>query len=334
MLFLKRSKKTVNFVLDDYVIRVLENSGQDISNIRLVEERMLPAGMIERGRIKDELEFYDFMRTLVNELKIRNRKVRFYVPNSLVIMRQVEIPANLQGREIKEHLMLEIGGGLHLPFENPIFDVHMIPNEHHESTNEKQQGILFAVPEDEVMKYTEIFVDVSLKPIAADVQALGIYRYYYHMAQDDDNNVYLMFELNLTSTNISIFHQHQIEFLRFQHLDIEANQWTAMETEQEKLNWIYQGNQPQLMGTIEDQIRELDRIMNFYRYSLHRGEKVVTHIVLAGDYPQLEEVKQMIASEYNIPITLLSGYLSKEQDEKLGTAFVPSLGLALKGAGH
>lgn len=340
MLTFKKSKRYINIVLDDYVLRIIENSGQDISSIRLVKEFMLPAGMIEHGKIKDELAFYDFMKNIVKELKIKNRPVRFYVPNALVIMRQVDIPAHLEGDAIKEHMMLEIGASLHLPFDNPVFDVHILPREDEalatntNNSQETKQGILFAVPEAELLKYTEIFVDVSLKPMVADVEALGIYRYFYYMSDSfNEDAVYLIFKLNLTSTNISIFHRHQVEFLRFQHLDIDPTAWTMEETEDKKQHWVYQGDEAKLIGSIEDQIRELSRLMNFYRYSMNQGEKQVSHIVLTGDYPQIKEVMENMQTVYDLPITLLSGYLSKEKTDKLGTAYVPTLGLALKGAG-
>src|SRR5690554_6191566 len=173
------SKKTVNLVIDDYVIRMVESSGGELSTIKNLKEEPLPAGLIEYGKIVDEIQFYDFMKNIVNEWKIKHRHVRFYVPNALVIMRPVEFPVHIEEEKIKEYFMIEIGESIHLPFQNPIFDIHSLSFEQDHTTDdefpkeEKRQGTLFAVPEDEIVKYTEIFADVSLKPIAADVKELG-----------------------------------------------------------------------------------------------------------------------------------------------------------------
>lgn len=331
-----KSKKVVNIVLDDYVIRMVENSGQELSTIKLVKEEVLPTGLIEFGKIIDEINFYEFMKSIVSKWGIKNRQVRFYVPNSLVIMRNVEFPANIKEESIREHFMMEIGENIHLPFQNPIFDIHSLSfgeddlMEGDLPNSEKRQGILFAVPEEEIIKYTEIFADVSLKPIVADIKELGVYRYFCQIGRVHRDKSYLFFELNLTSVNLSIFNNHQLEFLRYQQLNLETQGWSASLGENDQLNWSYSEDDQQKQGTINDQINELDRIMNFYRYSLHKGDKEVTEIIILGDYPNMDDVYNKIKNQYNISTTILDGYLSEARNKSVGTAFIPALGLALR----
>ena len=330
-----KSKKTVNIVIDDYVIRMAESSGEELSTVKLIKEEPLPSGLIEYGKIVDEIQFYGFMKNIVQKWGIKNQQVRFYVPSSLVIMRAVEYPAHLKKENIKEYFMMEIGETIHLPFQNPIFDIHIFSTEQDHQPEEddventKKQGTLFAVPEDEMIKYTEIFSDVSLKPIVADVKELGVYRYFNQMNQVDQEKSYLFFEFNLTSIHLSIFHNHQLEFLRYQQLHLETQLWNARKGENNTLTWAYAGDEEQKIGTIEDQINELERIMNFYRYSLHKGEKEVSEIFILGDYPKLDQIYNRVKNQYNITTRLLEEY-SETKKEKMGAAFIPALGLALK----
>ena len=323
-------------VIDDYVIRMAENSGEELSTVKSLKEEPLPPGLIEYGKINDEIQFYDFMRNIVQKWGIKNQQVRFYVPSSLVIMRPVEFPTHVKEESIKEYFMMEIGETVHLPFQKPIFDIHTFSNSQDQSTEnnsleeDKRQGVLFAVPEAEIIKYTEIFADVSLKPIAADVKELGVYRYFYQMEQVNEEKAYLFFEFNLTSINLSIFYHHQLEFLRYQQLNLDEQAWSANLGENDTLNWTYNGNEQQKTGTIEDQINELERIMSFYRYSLHKGEREVTEIIILGDYPNLKNIFNKVKAQYNISTRLLSGYLSEAKDQNVETAFIPALGLALK----
>src|SRR5690625_613565 len=251
-------------------------------------------------------------------------------------MRPVEFPVHIEEEKIKEYFMIEIGESIHLSFQNPIFDIHSLSLVQDHTTDEefpkeeKRPGTLFAVPEDEIVKYTEIFADVSLKPIAADVKELGVYRYFNQIDHVDREKSYLFFEFNLTSINLSIFRNHQLEFLRYQQLNLETEAWSASPGENHTLNWSYNGDEQQKVGTIEDQINELVRIMNFYRYSLHKGEREVTEIIILGDYPKLENVFKRVENQYDVSTTLLNGYLSKSKSENVGTAFIPALGLALK----
>lgn len=336
MLSLVKSNKIVNLVFDDYVIRMIESSNERRATTKSFKEVSLPVGLIKSGKIIDEIHFYEFMKNLVQKWGIKHRQVRFYVPNSLVIMRPVEFPTDIKEENVKEYFMMEIGETIHLPFQQPIVDIHSPSfrkghtSSNHFSDQEKRQGILFAVPEDEIIKYTEIFIDVSLKPITADIRELGVYRYFYEKDQIERGKSYLFFELNLTSINLSIFYNDQLEFLRYQPLHLEIQGWKATGGEDQPLDWTYDGDELQKNSAVEDQINELERIMSFYRYSLHKGEQQVTDIIILGDYPDLVHVYQKINNQYGMKTTLLSDDLSEENDAKVPASFIPALGLALK----
>lgn len=337
MFSFSKAKKVANIVIDDYVIRIVENSGQDLSTIKFIDEKPIPPGLVVNGKVADDLLFFDFIKETVREWQIKNRLLQFYVPDSLVIMRNVDLPSSIkEHEEIIDHLSLEIGQSIHLPFQNPIIDVHAqslvaaAAEEVDEGNQNVKQATMFAVPEEEVSKYSDIFIDCSLKPVAADVRALGIYRYFHHMGYSNDTDVYLFMELNLMSVNISIFHRHQLEFLRYQPFDIDSKLWLPKE-EENQLTWKYKGNEEDILGVIEEQISELERIISFYNYSLHKGMKQVSQLVLLGDYPNLYDVMQDIESRYNLKVNLLKAYETKEKIKEIGRQFIPVLGLALKG---
>ncbi len=112
----------------------------------------------------------------VDEWKIRNRKVRFLIPESLVIIRKVMIPAEIKDDEINGYLYLELGTSIHLPFEEPVFDAVVLSEE-----NDKKEILLFAAPEENVLEYSQLFSDVKLHPIQAEVSPLALYRLYEHL---------------------------------------------------------------------------------------------------------------------------------------------------------
>jgi len=320
-----RSKRIVNLVIDDYVLRMVENNGKDLTSIKLVAEKALPAQMIEQGKIIDELAFFDFMKNIVRQWGLKRRKVRFYAPQALVIMRDIAIPENVQPKEIKQYITMEVGHTIHFPFKNPVFDIYNLPKDH---TTPKVT--VLAAPEEEIIKYTEIFADVNLQPIAVDIQPLGIYRYFYHQLDNKQNDdVFMVVELNLTSMNISIFNNHQVEFLRYQPFNISTKDLTATE-ENNTLQWEYTGDPTVLHGQIEDQINEIDRLRNFYQYSLHQGNQTVNRLLLCGDYPNLQHIKTQLENRYS---TLSVERITTQSltDESLTPAFIPVLGLALKG---
>ncbi|MFD1066567.1 type IV pilus biogenesis protein PilM [Oceanobacillus locisalsi] len=326
MFSLTKSKKMIHISIKDYAIRLVETNGRDISLVKFVEERVLPAGIIEQGKIIDEIAFYEFMKTTVKELRIKNRQVRFNVPDPIVIMRQAEVPSKLKAKEeIREYLQMEIGKHIHLPFSDPIID--LIDPEQRET----EQIYFFAAPGEELRKYTEIFADADLKPIAADVGILGDYRYFEHMDQVQEDRVYLIIECNVTSVHLGIFHKHQLEFLRYQDLDLDLIR-PEQDWEMQRHAWTYVQDEETVAEVMQDQVNELERVMNFYRFSLHKGEKSVTDMVLLGDYPALHTIYKSMRNRFEgVSVTRLQERWTPAIGEQIDTVFIPAFGLALRG---
>lgn len=320
----------IHIGIKDYVIRIIETNGQTLSSVKRFTERALPAGLVENGKITDEIAFYEFMNTLVKELGLKNHQTRFVVPNALVIMRQIDIPKGINERkEILEYVEMEIGSSIHLPFENPVFDITDMLEDAEQGVAEANQVTLFAAPGEEMHKYTEVFADVSLKPVAADVGMLSSYRFFHEEHQVQQDNVYLMVEFNRTSVYLGIFRGHQLEFLRYQDFDVDLKVHEGDDPNQ--ITWEYVDEEETIQQLIQDQVDELENIMNFYRFSLSNGEHAVTDVVLLGDYPDLRMIYNKMKQQYNIPANILSSNSPQIMDQTVDSAFIPILGLALKG---
>lgn len=319
-----KAKRVVNLVIDNYMIRMVENDGESITSIKQVAEKIIPDAVIENGKIVDDIAFYEFMKDVVQKWGIRQRNVRFYVPDELVIMREIQLTEEVTKEEIKQYITMEIGHTIHFPFKNPVFDLYDL-----RYFEEENKVTIFAAPEEEIMKYIEIFADVQLKPIAIDVKSLGVYRFFLLQEQSfQKDKVYLFFEQNLTSSNISIFHQHLIEVLRYQELNIDMNDWKVIENVS-SIQWEFANEKIDLDGRLDEQFNELSQLMDFYQYSMHQGEKSIDKIILLGDYPELDDIKMKLEVRFNMDVSKLS--IEDVNERLLNLSFIPVLGLALKG---
>lgn len=331
MFSFKKSKKVLNMIIEDYVLRIVETNGNNLSSIKLLKEIAVPSGLIEQGRISNEIEFYTFMNDLVKELNIKNRQIQFNVPNSIIIMRHVDIPFNLTDEEVMNHIEGELGRSIHLPFQDPIIDLVHFEEQPSGTESETRQVTIFAAPGEELRKYTEIFDDVSLKPVAADAGILGDYRYLVYSNNINKEGVYLIVEFNKNSVHLGIFNENKIEFLRYEELDVTLNS-PKWDEDLNKYQWEYAESREIIEGLLEDQINELDKIMNFYRYSLYKGEKSVTDIVLLGDHPDVDKVYQILKNSFEgLSIRHLGKHRTEKMPQEINLEFVPALGLALRG---
>lgn len=324
MLSFGKNKRIANLIIDDYVIRLVDNNGQDLQSIKRIEEKSLPVGMIENGRIVDEIEFYNFMKQLVADWGLKKREIRFYVPHSLIIMRDIELPQDVKFDEAKDYIQLETGNTIHFPFKDPVFDVYGQPKENNRVT-------VLAAPQEEMIKYIDAFVDSSLKPVAVDVQPLGVYRYFYEERNGliNETSNYLFVDLNLTYVNYSIFSENTLEFIRHQTYTLPKSDWQGVG--ESPIQWDFVGDKDRFNSEIEDQLSEIDRLMSFYQFSLHKGNKTITDIVVYGDLPSVDKIAETLGQRHDIPIHVLKSTENGPKRMDIPNAFVPALGLALKG---
>lgn len=319
-----KSKKVINITLDDYMIRFIENNGKDLTSITTLAEKIIPQGTIQNGRIVDEMGFYEFMKEVVQEFRIKKCLCRFFVPQEMVIIRNLNIPNNVKQNEMKHYITMEIGNSIHFPFKDPVFDIYNIPQEN----DDVKSVTIIAAPEEEVIKYAQVFSDVDLKPIAVDMQSLGVYRYFLHQHEVlQDNKVYFFLEMSLLSANISIFHNNLLEFHRYQSLNLSRDNWDI--SEEAPYTFSFKEGISYLHGLIENLMTEIERLMNFYRFSIHQGEKSITDIIVFGDFPRFDLVEETL-KRFDLPITILN-VDEFSSDKSISRAFIPALGLALKG---
>ncbi|WP_227396732.1 type IV pilus biogenesis protein PilM [Jeotgalibacillus aurantiacus] len=327
MIFQK--KKTVSILIQDYVIRLAMTDKQTSGSIEIIE-KVIPSGLIEEGQITDESGFYDFFKKIVEEWGIKKHKVRFFVPDSSVLMKPVSVPAGLKGTAISEHFMMETGQSIHFPFENPLIDVIRLDSQSRSEPDEVP-GILFASPEEDVQTFTNVFEDVKLIPEAAEVKALALHRLLFSMNALDTSRTYLISDWSVNGLNITIFSNGIIDFMRYQPIETMLGNW-EIEQDGKQVHIRLPGDSFLYEQQLEDRITELERLMNFYRFSLHKGEKSVDELIISGDNPFLEWIMEKVNERYEIPVQMINHQRLLPHFQGMEAKHAALLGLFLKGA--
>lgn len=323
MKLFRSSKRIVNIMIDDYIIRLIENNGEDLKSIKRIEEKYMPEGIIENGKLVDEVRFYNEVEKVVKEWNLKKRHIRFNAPQSLIIMREIELPEDVEEDEIKDYIYLEIGNSIHFPFENPVIDLYGAPTEDNKVT-------IIAAPEEEIMKYVDVFHDCGLEPKAVEVLPLANYRYFKktHLQTHGDNH-YLFVDFNLTNVSFSIFSQDRLKFHRHQIFNVSLSDWRHQEGF--PMKWQFVGDSEQLQLSVKQQLGEISRLMDFFEFSMTKGEAKINHIVLLGDYPQLEEIKNTLEEQLDLPVNILQTNGIGAKKITIPLSFIPVLGIAIKG---
>lgn len=319
--------RIINLVLNDHSIRLLELKQENPPTPQRWSERFLPPGIISDGKITDIDSLSNILEECIDEWKIHRRQVRFVVPDPLVILRKVSVPADIQDDEMKGYLYLELGSTIHLPFEEPVFDFYPLAND-----GKTKDLLLFAAPEQLVMEYADLLSSLKLNPIEADISPLALYRLYHLLDQASSNEALFTVQFDLTSVNMCIFAENIPLVMRQFSLPFNLEQWEIKRDLVGLMVCKYIGDASELVIQFEDIFREINKLIDFYRYSLNNEKHDITKFLLNGDHPMLGAIYDEMKERFDVPVEVISLETeSKGKTSNLPTSLLLPLGLALKG---
>ena len=317
-----KKKTHMSITINEYVMRALVVKGPSMEQLALYEVS-LPKNVIKDGAITDEMTLFEIMKDNASNWGGKRQNVRFLVPDTSVLFKTFEHPPELTGKKVKEFVQMELGQSIHLPFQEPLVDVY-------DTEEGDGQAVLFAAPSEEVGKMIGLLLDNHFHPQVADIRALCNLRLLKYIQFIGDKKTYLVTDWSMNELSICIFSNGNVEFLRFQGIETDAEKWQAEVLENGEVQFHYNGEQDEYRSLVLDQILELDRIMNFFKFSLHKGEKVVDEIIVMGEHPLLTTIELMLSDNLSTPVKIVG-------DVAIGAIFpnckakhATLLGLALK----
>ncbi len=319
--------KPVNLIIKDYTIRLLELKQNDPLTVKVFRERPLPVGIIENGSIADEETLAIILEECAADWGIKGRPVRFLVPDPYIVIRQIKVPGELADDEIRGHLFMELGVSIHLPFEDPVFDFIVI---------EKEEGhktiLLFAAPESVVDRYAGLMEEVKLRPVAADISPLSIYRLFYSSGMTTPQDHLLLVQVDLQMVNVSVFHKDKPVFMRHLKMQLDPARWEFYQNRQNFQEVKWSGAPDEMYGQLEDVLTEIDKIIHYYRFSLNQGKEGISAVLLNGDHPDLGFIEKRLSGRFELPVQRIDANSIQHQSAQdlVPASFYTAAGLALK----
>lgn len=321
-MFKFKKKSHVAMELNDYVLRVLMKKGEQKEQW-VTHDILLAPGIVQDGIIIDEVALYKVLKdhkTLFGQKKL---PVRTFVPDTSVLLKTFEHPEDVLGDKLKPYAEMELGLTIHLPFQNPLIDVY-------DPVEGDEQAALFAAPSDEVMKLVNLLHDTSFTPEAIDIRALCNLRLLEQMELVQSDRTYMVTNWLINELTVCIYSNGHVDFLRFQTIDTEVADWQGVVGANGQATFTYTREEEQYNMLLVDRVMELDRIMNFFRFSLHKGEKTIDEIIVMGDNPMLTSIAELIQSTLPVELTVMDDKAIERFCPNMPRAYASLLGLALK----
>ncbi|MGP4080565.1 type IV pilus biogenesis protein PilM [Pseudalkalibacillus sp. R45] len=315
-----KKKYPIFLVFQDDCIRYVKLKSRSPLVVQKVGEKIIPSGVIQEGKIMNPKLLTQLLNKCVQEWKIKGKKVRIAIPDSISVIRKVPVPAIIPDDELKGYIQVELGASIHIPFEEPIFDVHKL-----QKKEEKIEYLLFAAPEDVMKEYVSVMEEVKLKPVGVELASLASYRLFYELDLVDDHHHYLCLHLERMGINATAFHRHVPLFTRYIPM-------LSPEAADEAFNDRMITQPFDIEERWNELVTEIDRVMSFYQFSLSEGSNTFDAFIISGDHPQGEQFSKQSTSYFDLPlIEVPEGKVVLERGLQVPKMFHTTVGLGLKG---
>ncbi|SOC38258.1 type IV pilus biogenesis protein PilM [Ureibacillus acetophenoni] len=318
----KNKQSHVSIEINDYVLRALVMKGSSLEQATIFEME-LPKGIVDEATVKDEMELFNLLKLNLPKLGGKKQSARFFVPDPTILLKSFPHPSDVESTKLKEYVEMELGQSIHLPFQEPLIDVY-------DPIEGDGQAMMFAAAPEEVHKIKNLLLDIDLKPDAADIRALCNLRLLDHMQLLQSDKTYLIANWLINELSICIYSNGHVDFLRYQPIETDLSLWKATNISESEVDFSYTGENEDYRMLLADQVLELDRIMNFFKFSLHKGEKSVDEIVVMGDNPFLAQIQTVLQENLPLPIRIVNSGLIEHHFPGFRAKHASLLGLALK----
>jgi type IV pilus assembly protein PilM len=322
-MFRSKKNRIVSLEMNDFYIRILCVKDGDLATATHYEYP-LPTGIVVDEIVIDELAFFDLLKGLAKNWNIAKHDLRFFVPDHSVMMRTFEHPKDLSVDELKGYVEMELGRTIHLPFENPLIDVY-------DPKADDGEAVIFAAPSEEVVKLMHLYEDVHLHPTVLDVQTLSNIRFLDSTTLFSPEKTYLIADWSINAVSISIYSNGNVDFLRYQPSENPSRNWRYSKDESGSNVFTYEGVIEEYHIPLTNHVYEIERILNFYHFSLHKGEKAVDQLIVMGENPEMDYIVAQMRSAVDIPIQIIDDAYVRKSYSQFGAQHTALIGLALKG---
>ncbi|MEK8128604.1 pilus assembly protein PilM [Paenibacillus filicis] len=197
--------------------------------------------------------------------------------------------------------------------------------------------MLVAVPRPMVEQYVDLFKQAGIKIASIEIKAMSLFR----CLQSIDaqlKGTYLLIDINDTICDVNVFSDGQLKISRNVQVAFQEKE-QAKEEHDDPFSWLSGADSHGDSGftnACSELAHELERLINFYKYTLNNRNEEFGALFIAGDVSRLDEISEYLQNRLSLKVTSLQASVSWDKELRAKTvaseAFATTIGLALRGA--
>lgn len=299
-------KKVIGIELTDDQLKLVQISKkrrQSIVTHYAVEN--IPAGLIQNGMIQNVDKLRQILKTVKRQLKIGHRKINLAINSPNILLRPLQMP-KVDKKLLAKAIEMEITNNIQLPFQQFTYDYALIPER--ETTSEfetegsKQELMLVIASKEMLESYVALFKTVNFEVVNIDLAPISFLRILELEHKNSMEQLFIGINLHPHFAEISIFSDTVLRLSRNVSFNLQsyviADQLEHSIDNTETYNYEAYSS---------DLVREVERILNFFRYTLNHREQQLDKIVLTGNLPNnTEQIVNALSTYFQVPTSIMT----------------------------
>lgn len=342
----KKERYPVGIDIGSHAVKICQvaKTGDDFTLLGLGSSK-LPEGAVEDGILQEPEEVAQCIITLLNNLKLKEKKVAISISGYSVIVKKINL-AVMDENALDAYIQSEVGQ--YIPFD--IEDVYLDYQDLHTSTedNDRTDVMLVAAKKEVINGYLAMLQSAGLKVVIVDIGGFALENI-YEVNYSLDENVALVdigatkMSINIVSQGISVLARDVVVGSR-QLTDQIQNRFGVSAEEAEGLKIGYE--------PVEEKQKDLDEIFTntctqwalelkkaIDLYYTNNPDMVLNKIILSGGGSRVQGVSQFFAEEIGLEVETLNPFIKIKSDSKkidpeylkyIAPEMVIALGLAIR----
>lgn len=335
---------------------------------------LLPDDAVNDGRIKDPLRIIHILQNMITKMNIKSKNVHIVLPSHSIMVRFLKLPdiprkdlRKLVDFEVKHNIHLPFEAPIYDFIklnENPVekkgikkkkkaknnqlaasqteaaatSDIDRLFAE--ESIDQEKDQLklqcdvmLVAAPQELISEYEEIFSATSLKLLSMEFKALSLFRLIDTTGLTDSKSTLMTIDINDHITDASIFYEKQLKITRTYPMNFAVKSPDSKDSSAMFLQFD-KDDDSDFLNMCNDLGYELERLMNFYRYTLNNRDQEFSDILVTGDIQRISEIVEILNERLTVNVSLMFSQqiqsVHPQFSEFFSSIAVP-MGLALRG---
>ncbi|GGG23473.1 type IV pilus biogenesis protein PilM [Paenibacillus abyssi] len=356
---MKRGHAALGLEITDQHIKMCEVQELPDGSHRVIHFAMrpLPPGTMNDGRIINEGMLHSVIQTLLDDREWSSRSIHFAIPSQNVMIRTVKLP-DVKEKELRKLIQFELMHNLHLPFDEPFYDFIKLPKptaaeeevrkaeplletadvEWSNAETEAQlcEVMLVAAPMELLQTYVRLLESLGLSIRSMEIKAFSLQRL-QEKCLPIERGTWLMLDINQTACDVSIVSDGVIKITRNIEVNLIHPGSAADPLSGEPLNGLFaefRSPEQSFETACQDLVSELERLINFYRYTLNNRDQEFDSVIVSGDLPNMDKLISILKSRMAQKIVPLEWHqlpVEGDSSEWNVSAFAAPCGLALRG---